>query len=136
MRRTSKKEFYEWHDYESDILCLAREIVRSKRKVANVFGIPRGGLIPAVSLSHLLGRPLISDVSKISSATLIVDDIVESGATLKRLLALVKGKKPFVAALYYYPKAMARPNLYLRKKRKWVVFPWETEKTSRYDHTI
>ena len=136
MRRTAKKEFYEWRDYEADVLRLARELVQSNRKIKNVFGIPRGGLIPAVSLSHLLGRPLISDAAKISSATLVVDDIVESGATLKRLMALTKGKKPLIASLYYYPKASVRPDIYLRKKQKWVVFPWETEKTSRYDFTL
>ena len=51
-------------------------------KFKNIYGIPRGGLVLAVRLSHLLDLPIIIHKTKIGQNTLIVDDIADTGKTL------------------------------------------------------
>ena len=50
----------------------------------NIYGLQRGGLIPAVMLSHQLGIPMAK--GDIGPDTLIVDDICDSGETLDKLV--------------------------------------------------
>ena len=49
-----------------------------------VSGIPRGGLIPSVMLSHRLDIPLVK--GDIGPDTLVIDDICDSGETLDKLV--------------------------------------------------
>ncbi len=136
MRTRGNKEFYEWADFEKDSQLLAGRIKESGQKFTRIYGIPRGGLMPAVCLSHLLSLPLITDTNKITPWTLVVDDIVDTGKTL----LLFKRKIPFknlpIASLYYYKKSVIVPQFWIREKTKWVIFPWETPKSSKYDFTL
>jgi hypoxanthine phosphoribosyltransferase len=52
-----------------------------------IVGVPRGGLIPSVSLSHILDIPMtnINDEAIFSSNVLFVEDIIHSGTTIKTL---------------------------------------------------
>ena len=59
---------------------IATEVSRNYKEIKFIYGIPRGGLIPAVILSHKLGIKLINEVF---SHTLVVDDIVDTGETMK-----------------------------------------------------
>lgn len=61
-----------------------------------------------------------------------VDDIIDSGSTLKWFMnqtKLVKGKDFDVAALHWCPESSPdlEPEYYIWKKRKedWIVYPWE-----------
>jgi len=125
------KEFYTWLEFDSDV----RKIERwaKKQKIKNIFGVPRGGLPSAVSLSHQLGLPMVWDKNKITAETLVVDDISDSGKTLKRLLGRKKAK---VATLYFEKLSKFKPDFYCRIKKEWVVFPWETKHSSKYDKTV
>ena len=128
-----KKQFYTWIQFESDCKKLAGLIKKSGHKFNSIYGIPRGGLIMAVRLSHMLGLPLIMHDSNIGKETLIVDDIADSGDTMIEFL----GKKRYITAtLFYNSTSKYTPTYFCRKKNGWVVFPWESEKTSRYDKTV
>ena len=75
----------------------------SFKQIKNIYAIPRGGLPLAVSLSHRLNLPIIMNETEISPQTLVVDDIFDSGATLKevgRILTNFGAKKiaPIVIA--------------------------------------
>lgn len=136
MRRKGKKEYYEWADFWQDSRLLAKRIKKSGKKFTQIYGLPRGGLIPAVCLSHLLNLPLILDIKKVNLGTLVVDDIVDTGGTFEKFFKILSLKKPFIASLYYNESSKIRPNIYVREKKKWVVFPWETEATSKYDFSF
>lgn len=127
-----KKKFYTWEEFENDCNKLAGFIKKSSKKFDSLYGIPRGGLILAVRLSHKLGIPVIMHNANIGEKTLIVDDIADSGDTMVEFL----GKKKYVTAtLFYNPASKHAPVYFCKEKTGWVIFPWEEEKTSRYDKT-
>ena len=129
----AKKQFYSWKEFENDCDKLAALIKKSGGKIDSLYGIPRGGLIMAVRLSHKLGLPVIMHDANVGSGTLIVDDIADTGETMMSFL----GKKHYITAtLFYNPESKCVPTYFCRKKTNWVVFPWEEENTSKYDETI
>ena len=78
-----KKCSITWDTIDNLITIIAREIISESPNIYNIYGIPRGGLIPAVLLSHKLGIPVTQEVKNYS---LIVDDISDSGNTLKKVI--------------------------------------------------
>ena len=76
MKKTRKITFEE---YDNAISLLAQKIKASGKKYTAVYGIPRGGYYPAIQLSNILGIPAITSPI---SGVLVVDDIMDSGATL------------------------------------------------------
>jgi len=129
------QEHYSWDQYQADIVMLAGRISENRQsQPAAIYGIPRGGLVLAVSLSHLLGLPMVLSRAEIKPNTLVVDDIADTGATLKKLCEQL-GFRPTMATLYYRDGSVLRPDLFVRTRTKWIVFPWETEVSSKYDDT-
>lgn len=132
------KTYYSYAQFKRDVRELARRVERSG-KPKNIYGFPRGGLMVAVALSHLLGRPLILKRKQIGRRTLLVDDICDRGNTLARL-----AKKTRVAIVTLFAnekrKKMRAWNcrlIYVRpKKGKLIVFPWETKKSAKMDYAV
>tara|TARA_B100000900_G_C20335312_1_gene615902 strand:+ start:310 stop:732 length:423 start_codon:yes stop_codon:yes gene_type:complete len=95
-----------------------------------VSGIPRGGLIPAVMMSHAFGIKYISYSSAkllpidLREKTLVVDDIADTGHTLKEALDL----KFITTTLAMRAGSKTSPRLYgeMILDDRWLVFPWET----------
>lgn len=132
------KDFYKWSTFDKDIKKLSAELsAKPEWTFENIYGIPRGGLVVAVCLSHQMNLPVLLEKEKITEKTLIVDDIVDTGETIAKLLLDIKDfKKMVVASLYYHPDAKFKPDVYARLKRNWVVFPFESEASSKYDRTF
>ena len=117
------KRYLNWKDVEDLIDILHSNILESGLKIKRIYGIPRGGLIPAVLLSHKMGIPLTNYAYTKNS--LIVDDICDSGKTLSEMLA----PNP-TAVLHYKPHtANITPNFYASKfgSNDWIVYPWEVK---------
>ena len=76
MKKVRKITFEE---YDNAISLLAQKIKASGKKYTAVYGIPRGGYYPAIQLSNILGIPAVTSPI---SGVLVVDDIMDSGATL------------------------------------------------------
>jgi hypoxanthine phosphoribosyltransferase len=130
----NNKIFLTWQDIENDV----KKFTANKKytNVKNIYGIPRGGLVIAVLVSHYLNKPLITSVKDITKDTLIVDDISDSGVTLKNLFkTFPRRKKPKVFTSWIGPKTKFTPDyfFYVKRKNDWIVFPWETLKTSKLD---
>ena len=94
-----------------------------------VSGIPRGGLIPSVMMSHAFGFKYISYSSAkllpsdLRKKTLVIDDIADTGHTLKEAVEL----KFITSTLAMRVGSVAMPRLYgeLITDQRWLVFPWE-----------
>lgn len=71
-------------EYQIDIELLAAAIKRAGIRFDSIYGIPRGGYLPAIELGNIFRVPVIINPAEISGATLIVDDLADSGATLAK----------------------------------------------------
>jgi hypoxanthine phosphoribosyltransferase len=110
-----KKEYFSWKDFDLAVIDLAKRLEGKNFK--NVYGIPRGGLILAVALSHRLSLPLTDSVS---DATLVVDDISDSGKTL------LPYRTNGIATIHRVIGTQVEPDYCYRvRKADWVVYPWE-----------
>ena len=118
-----------WEGFNLMYVKLATSIKNSRLPIKQIYGIPRGGLILAVILSHYLEVPLSN---KITKNTLIVDDISDSGETFLKFKR--KYRNILTASLLIRKSTKFVPNYFVKSIDKdWVVFPWEllTEKTEK-----
>jgi hypoxanthine phosphoribosyltransferase len=101
-----------------------------------IYGVPRGGLVVAVRLSNLLNIPMVTESRLITNKTLIVDDISDSGRTLKSILDYLKWarlygilfNRPLVATIHYREGSLIRPDFWVLKKGDcWIRYPWESK---------
>ena len=127
-----KTIMYSWEQFFKDMDLLEKEIKFLNFNIKNIYGVPRGGLIPAVILSHRLNLPMIYSASKISDQTLIVDDISDTGKTLLK----IKKNNNIIVTLWTTPHTKVEPYFYcsVLKKNEWVVFPFETLQSSKRDN--
>tara|TARA_B100000575_G_scaffold150079_1_gene119670 strand:- start:353 stop:745 length:393 start_codon:yes stop_codon:yes gene_type:complete len=122
MLTLDKKLLLSWRDIDELIEVLCKKIPEELPNIDSVHGIARGGLIPAVLISHQLG---LKYTNEIYPNTLVVDDICDSGETLKNAPGV------YTATLHYKKSAIVKPTLYaelVEVEDNWVVYPWE-----RYD---
>jgi hypoxanthine phosphoribosyltransferase len=117
-----KKKYLEWRDIDDAIERLAINIKKSSIEISAIKGLQRGGLIPAVMLSHLLGIPM-TEREIVSSSVLIVDDICDTGNTL---LPYKQLNNP-IATIHYKTSASLEPNFWFKiaNEKEWIVYPWE-----------
>ena len=143
------------HDeYVAQVLALAEQIRGDTWQPSFIIGIGRGGLAPAVYLSHALGLPTLSvdhsaqvhdfagaALERLAARTrhgerlLVVDDINDSGATIGKLRALLAeagaaGEHIRFATLLDNIRSTSRVDYRARiidraETKDWFVFPWE-----------
>ncbi|NJE54575.1 phosphoribosyltransferase [Thermococcus sp. 21S9] len=144
------KVYLTWWQIDRAVFALAEEI--QKHFMPDVIvGIARGGLIPAVRLSHVLGdvelkvidvkfykgidermeKPVVTiplHGSLKDKRVVIVDDVSDTGKTLEVVIEEVKkagAKEVKVACLSMKPWTKVVPDFYVFRTDKWIVFPWE-----------
>lgn len=136
--------------FNEDLTSLVEQIQSSGQQYSLIVGLARGGLIPAVALSHRLNVPMeplqwqtrsggekerkrsiITSLHK-GERILIVDDLIDSGRAMKELLEDwgADQSKVDIAVLYYNPSQDIKPNFYNRiidrsQDERWIVFWWE-----------
>lgn len=129
-----KKVNYSYKQFIKDTETLTKKLKNNKRFIKDIYGIPRGGLVLAVYLSYRLEKPILLNKNKIGRGTLIVDDIADTGNTLQRLL---KNKKCYrIVTLFATPFTKVKPHGFLHAKKNWIIYPWETGASSKYDKTF
>lgn len=132
-----EKEYVTWKMVE-EFICRISALFEGKN-ISGVYGIPRGGLVLAVMLSHKMGIPLLSAPSE---GCIIIDDICDSGESLLHYYNNSSRLKPtlssyaeddgwtppyHIVTMYYKENKLGvLPDHYFKlKKDKWIVFPWE-----------
>ena len=119
MLTLDKKLLLSWTDIDDLVQILCKKITEELPNIDSVHGIARGGLIPAVLISHQLG---LKYTGAIYPNTLVVDDICDSGATLKDSPGV------YTATLHYKKSAIVEPTIYaelVEVEDNWIVYPWE-----------
>jgi hypoxanthine phosphoribosyltransferase len=115
-----------WQEFDRVANNLAVQIKKSRIKFSAICGIPRGGLILAVRLSHLLKIPLteMKGLSFKDKTVLIVDDVADTGETIE----LFASCGFITATLFWNPKSSVKPKFWAKRKSKeWILFPWEAD---------
>ena len=95
-------------------------------EVEYVAGIPRGGVILAVLYSHRFNVQYLEHPSNHYHNLLILDDIADSGITLKKWKESLN--VPLYGTLHYKKSSCVEPDFYgskLIKEDRWIVYPWE-----------
>jgi GTP cyclohydrolase I len=115
----------------NQLAALAADTVSEHPGHVNIYAVPRGG-VPALylMLPHLDRRMIsYSVVTRVEDAQVIVDDLIDSGSTRRRIEAYLDREVMFVPLIHKgvtpgYPIG------------EWLVFPWEhsnEEDTSAHD---
>lgn len=112
---------YTWLDFQYDARKIADAVVASTVEISCIYGIPRGGLVLAVYLSHALKKPLVidDDGGLLPPHALVVDDNDVTGS------ALAPYKKHHSAVLVHNPHCPFVPTFIGRVAEGWPRFPWE-----------
>jgi len=144
-----KKLYYSCKDFQQDCNKLVLKFKKDNYTPKTIIAIARGGLSFAHYLSELLD---IRDVFCINSISyekqqqlstikifniptikektdiLIVDDICDSGKTLKETTKLLQNKNPLstikTATLFYKEGAIFKPDFFVNKANCWIDFFW------------
>lgn len=153
MSNLREVEFNEVNDLVKAII---QQVQESNWVPELIVGISRGGLLPAVMLSHYFDCPMtplvwstrdddrrVSDTSLAEEAAagkhiLIVDDIIDSGITIVQImedwdLSVVQnidwGRTTKVASLHTRHTSEYNPayTADVITNKDWIVYPWEKE---------
>ena len=139
-----------WTEYTDAVEQLCNTILMSTIKYQVIVGLTRGGLIPAVRLSHRSGvtmfafdpHVLHSDGSpcqeirlpidpSVTRKIIIVDDISDSGKTLDKVekFFVARGFQVETASVYINKKTTIHIPTYsmIDSKKQWIKFPYEDE---------
>jgi len=118
-----------WTKIEELCKKLAREVQESGIQFNAIYGIPRGGLVPATILSHLLDLPLLTTDPLIccrDQPVLLVDDINDTGNTLMAYC----GHQNTTSIVLFQRKSSDVHSDFVGEQldhEEFLLFPWECE---------
>ncbi len=138
-----------WSEYHALARTLAANILTDGIHIDEVVAISRGGLTLGHLLTDLLRVPIstftiqsYTDIQeqgevKITKPlttpihdkhVLLVDDVSDSGKTIKRALEYLKTQQPkevTTLTMYYKPHSVFKPDYYAKETSAWILFPYE-----------
>ena len=119
-----------WNDVEETIKKLSKRILELNRTFSSISTVSRGGLIPSRLIADVLDiKKIHVDQNKISSDSLFVDDIFDSGKTFNNIFLNVDGNSKFIFATLYARRGMTCPEQLIYGEKtlddSYVVFPWD-----------
>jgi hypoxanthine phosphoribosyltransferase len=146
-----------WNQINDMLLAQAQRIQNQQFQPDIIIGIAKGGIIPARILSDLIETPKLAtlqialylDIAKPTfepilkqpltvaiknKKTLIVDDIADTGKSLKLAQTHIQEQGAMetkTATLYFKPQSITKPDFYEKQTNNWIVFPWEIKETLR-----
>jgi hypoxanthine phosphoribosyltransferase len=169
--RTPALEVLPWNRFGEAARELAREVVASGWMPDLVIAVARGGLVPAGAIAYALGvkamgtmnvefytdvaqtlpepvvlPPLLDTTVLADAKVLVVDDVADSGHTLRVVMDLLQRGLPIdldgdgrieagehlpvearSAVLYTKPRSVIEPDYTWRRTDRWISFPWSAQ---------
>jgi len=118
-----KKTYYTIKQIEEYCLEIAKFL--RKKKITGIVPIFRGGIFPAVLLSHILNVPL-KDVTD-NNNDVFVDEIVDHGVTFRRYHK--KYPKNMFVCIHInknHFKSDIKPDFFCEYVDTYIIYPWES----------
>ena len=145
-----EKYYYSYDEFLKDSVALSKRV--EEFDADTLLAVARGGL----TLGHFMAQILdtrrlfslnsilyekekrresieIFNIPDLESAkrVLIIDDIVDSGQTLKEIVAILEENYPHcefrLATIFYKPTAVIRADYALKEAKAWIDFFWEVD---------
>ncbi|MBO3769109.1 MAG: phosphoribosyltransferase [Thermoproteota archaeon] len=150
-------EVVSWENFYQLTLELVDKVLKSGYNPDVIVGISRGGLVPLRIFSDefedveigVIRVVFYEDVKKTGSEpkiiqdvnvnvagrrVLIVDDVADTGRSLETVRNHIQSKGALsvkIATVYYKPWSILKPDYYVKKTEKWIIFPHEIGETIR-----
>ena len=124
-RRIDLKKYVTWDAVDYAVTRMVEVYKERGLECTHIYGLHRGGYIPAVMLSHRLGLPLLKELSPSNQdKVLVVDDIADTGETLEN--TCVELLNEVIFTLHKHERSSIEPDFYVFEKGDdWIVYPWE-----------
>lgn len=116
--------YLSWADFDATVARLAHDL--RQFDCTGVYGVPRGGLVLAVAISHHLGLPLLD---REQNGMIWVDDIVDTGKTFSE----INGQPVAKACIVNLNPKISIFSAFQLHHKPWVVFPWEDKERAEQD---
>jgi hypoxanthine phosphoribosyltransferase len=117
-----------WQDFGEAVERIAQ--LCGDRRFSGIHGIPRGGLVLAVALSHRLDLPLLPVAQP---GCLVVDDVIETGRTLAPYRQLVGAERVvWISKL----EPLWWQAVEVTASTEWILFPWEHAERAAADERL
>lgn len=143
------KKYYPYGDFVADLKILTSKI---DREFDAIVAIARGGLSVALMLGEYYDMREVYAINTIgyegtkkldevkvfnmpdlngAKRVLVVDDIVDSGDTLIKVLKTLEGRFPTTefnsASIFYKPTASIEPTWWVQEANVWIEFFWSED---------
>ena len=124
------KQDVDWNEIESLIKILSKTILKLPRTFLTITTLSRGGLVPSRLLADHLGiEKILVDKNKISSNSLFVDDIFDTGDTFNKIILKVDNPSKLIFVTLFARRGKQYPKQLIYAKKTdnsaYVVFPWD-----------
>ena len=139
------KEFVSWELIDDCVTDIAFHLEDTGKDFKGIFGVPRGGSLLAVMLSHKLDIPYITDFRKVDLGftdkgassglwemgpdgdIVVIDDITDTGKTFQFYKEQPETKDAHYVTIHEHEQSIVKPDYsVINKGDKWIVYPWET----------
>ena len=125
-----KSQYVTWNDIENMVQIISNKISKSSKKFSSISTISRGGLIPSRLLADALDiETIFVDQQNISSNSLFIDDIFDSGRTFENICRKINDPSNFIFATLFARRDVIYPQQLVYASKtiddSYVVFPWD-----------
>ena len=129
-KKDSESQKVTWSEVEKMIKVLADKVSSLHKDFSSITTISRGGLVPARLLADHLGiNNIVVDPKKISSDSIFVDDIYDSGTTFKKIINRVDNPSELVYVTIFARRGKKYPKQLIFAKKtntnSYIVYPWD-----------
>ena len=125
-----KSQYVSWNEIENIVQILSNKIFKYSKNFSSITTISRGGLIPSRLLADSLGiEKIFVDQNIISSDSLFVDDIFDSGKTFSDVISKATDSSNLTFATLFARRGVSYPEQLVYGQQtlddSYLVFPWD-----------
>ena len=125
-----KSQYVSWIEIENTVQTISNKILKYSKNFSSITTISRGGLIPSRLLADSLGiEKIFVDQNIISSDSLFVDDIFDSGKTFSDVMSKVADSSNLTFATLFARRGVIYPEQLIYGDQtiddSYLVFPWD-----------